>query len=487
MSIKQKAIQGVIWTAIRNWGSQAGSLIIFFVLARLLSPEDFGLVALANVFLAFMQLFLEQGFGQAIIQRQDLESEHLDTAFWVTLAVGVLLALIGVSTAGLIAGSFDQPALAPILRCFSVLFVITALSRVQQAVLERRFEYKAIAARWLVATFAGGAIGIAMAFLGFGVWSLVAQQISYATLGTLTLWICSDWRPGFRISIRHFHDLFGVGMHIMGFNFLSFFNNRINDFLVGYFFTPTILGYYSVAYRVLNVMTQLLVSTSRDVALPTFSRLQEDPERFRRAFYTATQLTSAIAFPTFLGMAVMARELVLLLFGDRWLPSVPLMQVLAFMGMLRSITFFKGSVFIAMGKPAWWFRLSLLNAVTNLLGFAIAYRWGIFAVTLASVIRAYAVFPVGQWAVSKLIQEGLGKYLRVFISPLLSALTMAAAMVAIKQPLSQSLNSLGLLIVCTLFGAVVYVTLIWLLAPKVFQQVLDVGRLVIAKKVKAQG
>ncbi|MGG6295108.1 lipopolysaccharide biosynthesis protein [Leptolyngbya sp. AN02str] len=486
MSIKQKAIQGVVWSAVQNWGSQAGTLIIFFILARLLTPEAFGLVALANVFLAFMQLFLEQGFGQAIIQRKDLEPEHLNTAFWINLSIGCGLSLIGMGVAGTVARSFDQPELVPILRCFSVLFVITALGQVQQSLLERKFEYKAIAARWLVATFAGGVVGIGMALLGFGVWSLVAQQIVYAALGTLTLWLCSEWRPGLKISVRHFRDLFGVGMHIMGFNYLSFLNTKANDFLVGYFFTPAVLGYYSVAYRVLNVMTQMLVRTSRDVALPTFSRLQEDPERFRRAFYTATQLTSAIAFPTFLGMAVLAPELVVVLFGEQWLPAVPLMQVLALMGMLRSITFFKGSVFIAMGKPSWWFWLSALNATLNLLGFAIAFRWGIFAVTLASVIRAYVVFPIGQLAVSKLIQEGLGKYLRVFIAPLGSAIAMATAIYAVKQPLSQYLNPLGLLVVCTLFGAAVYLIMIWLWAPKLFQQAIGIARLVVSRP-KAQG
>ncbi len=481
MSIKQKAVRGVVWSAIQNWGSQAGTLIIFFILARLLTPEAFGLVALANVFLAFMRLFLEQGFGQAIIQRQDLEPEHLNTAFWINLTIGSVVALIGFSVSGLVANAFDQPALTPILQCFSVLFVISALGQVQQSILERKFEYKTIAARWLVATFAGGAAGITMAFLGYGVWSLVAQQIVYEVLGTLTLWLCSDWRPGLSVSVRHFRDLFGVGMHIMGFNYLSFFNTKANDFLVGYFFSPAALGYYSVAYRVLNVMTQLLVKTSRDVALPTFSRLQDDPERFRRAFYTATQLTSAIAMPTFLGMAVLSPELVRVLFGEQWLPSVPLMQVLALMGILRSITFFKGSVFIAMGKPAWWFWLSALNAVLNLTGFAIAYRWGIFAVASAAVIRSYLVFPIGQWAISKLIKEGLGKYLRVFISPLMSALIMAAAILAVKQVLIGVLSPLALVAVCTAFGAVVYLSLIRLVAPQLFDQVIDIARIVMSK------
>ncbi|WOD38145.1 lipopolysaccharide biosynthesis protein [Nodosilinea sp. E11] len=481
MSIKHKAIRGAAWSAIQNWGSQIGSLLIFFILARLLSPEAFGLVALANVFLAFMQLFSEQGFGHAIIQRQNLEPGHLDTAFWINLTIGLFLAVISVSIATPIAGLFGQPALTPILRWFSILFVISALGKVQQSILERQFEYRAIAARWLMATVVGGAVGITMALMGAGVWSLVGQQIVHEAVGTLTLWLCSDWRPRLSASRVHFRDLFGVGMPIMGFHYLNFFSTRANDFLVGYAFTPADLGFYSVANRVLYAMTQLLVQTSRDVALPTFSRLQEDPERFRRAFYLATQVTSAIALPSFLGMAVLAPELVRILFGEQWLPSVPLIQVLALLGILRSITFFKGSVFVAMGKPAWWFWLSVLDVVLNLLAFAVAYRWGIFAVAAASVIRAYLVFPIGQWAVCHLIQDSLGKYLRVFISPLICALAMAGAMLGLKTMLGAALGPLFLIVVSTGFGAAFYVALIRLLAPQLFGQLMDIAQVVVSK------
>ncbi|WP_421655574.1 lipopolysaccharide biosynthesis protein [Leptothermofonsia sp. ETS-13] len=481
MSIKQKAVKGVVWTTIQNWGSQAGSLIVFFILARLLQPQDFGLVALADVFLVFMQLLLEQGFAQAIIQRQELEPEHLDTAFWISLAIGMSLTLIGFASAGWVAEFLKQPLLAPILQCLSPVFVISAFSRVQQAILERQFAFKAIALRWLVGTIAGGAVGITLAFLGFGVWSLVIQRLVHEAIGTLMLWSASNWRPGFKVSMPHFRQLFGFGINIMGFNVLNFFNTRINDFLIGYFLGLIALGYYSVAYRVLTVMTQLLVRTSRDVALPTFSRLQTEPERFRRAFYTATQLTSTVAFPTFLGMATLAPELVLLLFGKQWQPSIPLMQILALMGMLRAVTFFKGSVFIAMGKPAWWFWLSVLNVVLNLIGFAIAIPFGIQAVAFAYVLRGYLAFPVGQWAVSRLIQDPLLLYLRQFITPLVSALVMATAILGAKQLLTVWLNPFGLLATCTFLGAMIHGLTIRLLAPQLFQQVLDLARLAVSR------
>lgn len=479
MNIKHQAIKGVVWSAIQNWGSQFGSLLIFFILARLLSPEAFGLVALANVFLVFMRLFLDQGFGQAIIQRQDLEPEHLDTAFWINLAIGLLLTLLGVAIAQPVALLFEEQALAPILRCFSLLFVVAALGQLQQSILERRFEYKAIAARWLLATVVGGGVGIFMALMGMGAWSLVGQQIVYEVIGTLTLWVCSDWRPTLRVSMRHFQELFGVGIHIMGFNYLSFFGTRFNDLLVGYVFSPVELGYYIVAYRVLNAMTQILIQTSQDVALPTFSRLQEDPERFRRAFYSATQLTSTLAMPTFLGMAVLSPELVTVLFGEQWLPAVPLMQVLAVLGILRSITFFQGSAFIAMGKPTWWLRLTILGVSLNFVAFAISYQWGIFAVTLATVIRAYLVFPLGQWAICQLTQDSLRRNLHIFVVPTVSSLIMASAIFALRLRVASILSPWSVLLLGSILGGVIYVLLIRVLSPKLFNKIFEIAQIMV--------
>lgn len=174
MSIREKAVKGIVWSIIQNWGSQAGSLIVFFLLARLLEPKVFGLVALASIFLAFMQIFLNQGFSQVVIQRQELEPKHLDTAFWTNLTIGISLTVLGFTTSELVANFFRQPQLTIILKWFSLLFLITSLSSVQQALLERHFAFKAIAVRLLAGTFIGGTVGVIMATSGLGIWSLVS-------------------------------------------------------------------------------------------------------------------------------------------------------------------------------------------------------------------------------------------------------------------------------------------------------------------------
>jgi O-antigen/teichoic acid export membrane protein len=478
MSIKVKAVRGIVWSAIQSWGTQAASLLVFFLLARLLSPEAFGLVALASVFLAFMQVFLNQGFTQVLIQREALEPEHIDTAFWTNLTIGIVLTLISLATADVVADWFQQAQLAPMLRGFSVLFVITALGNVQQALLERKLAFRAIAVRWLLGTVVGGCVGVGMALNGFGVWSLVSQQLVQELVGTLVLWKSSPWRPGFKVSVKHFHHLFSFGISLVGFNLLNFLNTRADDFLIGYFLGPVALGYYSIAYRILGVMTQLLITTGNQVALPTFSRLQENPEKFRNAFYTATELTALISFPIFLGVAALAPELVLLLFGEQWLPSIPVLQVLSFAGIFRSINFFKSSVFVALGKPHWSLWFGLLNAGLNVIGFTIAVRWGIVAVASAYVIRGYCVFPINQWAIGKLIQIPILNYLKRFVAPVSGSAIAVIIILLIKQGFSSTLNSQLLLMVCVFSGCFVYGFIIRLLSPNLFQKLLELARLV---------
>lgn len=474
MSIEKKAAKGVLWSIVEGWGGQAISLIIFFLLARLLSPEAFGLLAMANVFWAFMNVFLDQGFAQALIQCHRLEPEHLDTAFWTNLVIGIVLASVSIASADLVANGFDQPQLTPILRCFSTLFIITSLSNVQKAILEREFAFKAIASRSLLGLLTSGIVGITMALSGYGVWSLVGQRLTNEVVGSLVLWYASDWRPRLNFSWPHFHQLFNFGISLLALNFIGFFNKRGNDLLIGYYLGPVPLGYYTIARRVLDTLLQLLVRTTSQVALPTFSRLQDDLAQFRNVFYTATQLTSLVAFPVFLGVAVLASEIISLLSGPKWQASVPIIQILTFSGIVQSVSFFKGHILMAMGKPSWRLWQSLLSITLNILGFVIAFKWGIAAVAIAYVIRRYIVFPIGQWAIHLLIHFSWRTYLQQFIAPTLSATVMAGAMLIVRESMFSWFNSdIATILVCAILGSITYLAFIKLLSPQLFKMLLE--------------
>lgn len=470
MGLRQQAIRGAMWSAIEKWGAQLVSTAIFLLLARLLGAEAFGLVALANVFMYFMQIFLDQGFAQAIIQKEKLEPEHLDTAFWTSVLMGALFLLIILTGAGPVATFYNEPALAPIIRWMSISFLFAGLSSVQAAILQRNMQFKIFAARSLVATAVCGIAGIGAALIGLGVWSLVIKEIVFGSTGALMLWSTSDWRPGLRFSPTHFRELFSFGINIIGFNFLDFLNRRSDDLLIGYFLGTVALGYYNVAYRLLLIMIKLLTNVTTQVALPTFSRLQTEPERMKNAFYRVTRYTSFVSFPAFLGMAVLAPELIQTLFGAEWLPSVPVMQILALIGILQSVQYFSGTVLLAMNKPLWRLRVIFMITVCNIIGFFIAVRWGITAVAASYVICVYLFSPVFLVLIKKLINIDFKKYFCQYTTPFLSSLLMVTFILGSKQLLYGLNNSYITLTLYVAIGLLTYLLGVMILSPRLFNR-----------------
>lgn len=482
MSLREKAAKGVLWSLIQKWGRSAISIAIFIILSRLLTPEAFGLVAMATAFTVFVDLFLDQGFSIALVQRAKLDREHLDTAFWISILTGALLMAGTIAASETIAAFFDEPRLAPVLRWLSLGFVISALRSTQVSILQRRLAFKSLAARSLVATTVGGAVGIGMAVTGFGVWSLVAQDLASGLAGIVVLWQASEWRPGFHVSMKHYRELFSFGVSVVGNNALNILVRRSDDFLIGYFLGPTLLGYYTVGYQLLLVVIRLVTEVVNSVAFPTFSRIQHQPERMRRAFYNVTQYTSLLAFPVFIGAAVLAPEVVPLVFGEKWTPSIRVMQVLSLIGILQSVLFFNGSVIRASGKPSWQFVIMLINAICSVIGFLLAVRWGIVAVAASLVIVGYLLSPLSYIAVRRLIHIDFGTYLWQFAPSLLASLTMVAAIMALKYLFrGQSLHGYLELAVYVSFGALIYGLVIGLTARPLLRQVLELVSLVFPR------
>ena len=482
MSLRQKAAKGIFWSVVQKWGRAGISILTFIVLSRLLTPDAFGLVSLATVFTVFIELFLDQGFGAAIVQRSELEPEHLDTAFWINIGTGVLMTAGLIAASGFVAAIFDEPRLAPVLRWLSIIFILSSLSSTQISILQRKLAFKSLAARSLVATAVGGVVGMTMAFAGFGVWSLVGQDLVSALAGVIILWGASDWRPGFNVSLKHYKELFNFGVSIVGNHALTILIRRSDDLLIGYFLGPTLLGFYTIGYQLLLVIIRLVTEVTNSVAFPAFSRIQEQPERMRRAFYNVTQYTSLFAFPVFIGLAVLAPELVPAVFGEKWTPSIPVMQVLSLIGILQSVLFFNGSVIKAAGKPSWQLGIMLLNAVCSVIGFLLVVQNGIVAVAASFVIVGYLLAPVSYIAVRKLIQVDFRTYLWQFMPSLFASLAMVAVVTGLRYMFGgQSLNIYLELAIYLLAGVLTYGLVIVLTARQLYQEILDLVSLVVPK------
>jgi len=472
-ALREHAVQGVKWSTLQILGSRVVALVVFVTLARILEPTAFGLVSLGVVYVALMQIFIDQGFSQAIIQRPVLEPGHLDSAFWSSLVLGGLLTVVGVVAAGPIATLLGQPDLAPILRWLSVSLIISALSSTPEAILRRELIFRSLALRRLVAATAGGSVALAAAFLGYGVWSLVAQLIVQAGVGAVILWIAVPWRPGFDVSVRYFRDLFSFGSSIVVMNFLNFLNRQSDDLLIGVVLGPRALGYYSVGYRILLLLTDVMTRTIESVAFPLFSKIQGDLVRLRRGYLMATQISATIATPVFLGVAALAPELINVAFGPKWDEAVPVMQVLSLIGILHASLFFNSTVLIATGQPRKALLLTGISAISNVVAFAIAVQWGIVAVAAAYVIRGYLLSPLPVLMVQRVIDFRIREYVSRFATPLACSLLMLAAMLLLREALRPRVSDIVLIVPVALTGAVVYALAMRYTAERFTREIVD--------------
>lgn len=465
MSLRDKAIWGLFWSSVEKWGSKVFTFGVFLVLARLLDPAAFGLLALAMVYIDLAQVFVDQGFGRALMQRAELEEDHKHTAFWTSLGISLLLTTISMALAGPIAGLFDHAELAPIIRALSLTFVLGGLRSVQLALFRRELSFKLISIRSLIARAIAAGVGVTMAFMGYGVWALVGQELTAQVVDVVVLWLASSYRPRMRVSRRHFRDLFGFGVHIMGTDLLDFVNRRSDDFLIGLFLGPKALGYYVIAYRVLLVLTQLLASVSANVSLSVFSQLQKEPERLWRAFTTSIRYSALIAFPAFIGVSAAAPEIVPVVFGSTWEPSIAPMRALAPVGALHAILYFVATMILALGRPGLRFMLVALGATLNIGAFFVAARHGIFYVALAYLISSYLLAPLQLSALKRLLPfrwRDLGAQLSV---PFIGSAVMAATIVLGVHPLLLGFGGIVRLVGDLVVGVVVYAAVVLTLDP----------------------
>ena len=471
MNLGALAVKGIFWSVLQKWGGLFFHSASLLLLTHLLEPKAFGLVALANVIIAFIRVFIEQGFAQAIVQAKTVASIDLNTAFWSSLAMSLILSSAVFISDGYIASAFQEPTLAPVLRSLSPVFVLIALNSVQTALLQRQLKFKALAIRSLIALSTAGTIAIVMALCGLGVWSLVAQELIRALVAVVVLWKVGKWRPNFEFSVVALRKLASFGVSIMGINLLNVVNRRSDDLLVGYFLGSVALGYYNVAYQLLLLLTQLINAPINQVAFSAFSRLQGKPHQLRRALYKAARMVSLVSIPAFFFAATLAPQIVPLVFGDKWEQSILTMQILALIGPIHALGGLNANLMIALGKPSWRLGFNCLNAAANFPAFLLAVHWGIWAVAIAYVLRGYLIFPLPILAIKKLVKLNYVDYIKNVFPLAASGLLSVLLMLGIEAAVSEWVSGWVLLSACLISGCLLYLMCVMKTLPETLSQI----------------
>ncbi len=367
-------LNAVKWAYTANWGDRAFSALFTFVLAALLGPRDFGVVSLGMVYIAFIQMLLNQGLLAAMIQRKDLDREHLNTVFCTNVMLSVILAGLSILFSRWWAAINHLPELIAIISTLSLCIPIEGLAIVQIALLQRKMDFRTLSLRANASVLLGGAVGVTMAYSGYGVWSLVGQQIAKDLCSLAFLWQQGDWRPRIRFSWPHLQDLMGFSTS----NFVSqlaiFLDAQGGAILMGALFGPVAVGLYRLAERLVSSVTSVTTSSIQAVSLPEFSRLQDNPAELRKSIISCIRLAATVTLPAMAGLFVVS-DTTMAIIGAKWMVASSVLKILSLLGMLLLFTMFTGPLLQALGRPH---HLAILEWTRTLVGSGLLIGAGIW-------------------------------------------------------------------------------------------------------------
>ena len=454
MSMKRAALLAILWSMGESLGFKIVSAAVVLLLAHIVAPDAFGLVALAQVYLAAVQIVCDQGFATALIQRAALDAEHKDSAFWANLAIGILLMVLTLFLADPLAQLFGEPKFAMVLRWYSLVPLLSSLTIVQSALAYRELRYKALALRQPAGALAGGLVGIGLAFAGKGIFALIAQSLVGQTIAALVLWGVVDWRPRFAFSRRHFIELFGFGINALATDAMLVISSSADRLLLGYFFGAADVGYYSVAQRLMSLAADLVGGTAQGVVLPLFSRIRHDKARIARGLQLAQGILTMTVIPAAIGLAVIAPSLLPLALGQRWNPSILPVQILALGFLALGLSFFFGYIMTAVGHPQIRLCVTAARSLTLCALILVGTRYGVPGIALAVTATHIIFYGVELAVMRRLVPFSVPTYLCELFKPALAAAAMAAAVVHLDSFVN--IAPVFLLVLKVLLGIAVY-------------------------------
>jgi teichuronic acid exporter len=421
-ALRSTVFRSVGWVAVGKWGNRMLGLLVFAMLGRLLSPSQFGLAALATVFITLFTLLSEQGFSSALVQKTTLTQEDCDTAFWISMATATCLMILTIMLAPLAGQVFHQPGLTGVLQALSPALILSALACTQEALLERDFAFRALSLRILAGSVVGGVAGVAVAALGGGVWSLVVQTLVTSAVQVVVLWTITPWRPGFAVRRSSIRALRVVGLSVMGIEMFAFLNLQSDRLLIGAYLGPAALGYYFIGIRLIAIMVEVQTQVIEQVSLTTLSKLRDTPKRLLNAFYRLTGFSASVSILTFSLLALLAPQIVPLLFGSQWHQSVIIMQVLCLMGALNSVITFDRNALVAVNASKSALFITATQSIVCVVVVLATVHWGALAVAIGVTARQYLVWPLRLRALHRYIGVQIPTYLLRWLGPMASGI-----------------------------------------------------------------
>lgn len=458
----------VRWIAVAQAARFASQMLSLVVLARLLPADAYGLMAMAMTVTNFAFLFRDLGTMAAIIQRPRVPALLKHSLYWLNLGLALLLALLLAALAWPLAHAYRDPRLAAVLMALALVFPLSALASVQQALLERESRFRLLARIETLSALGGVAVALAAASHGAGVWSLVWQMLAATGLASLQLLWASPWRPRWRYSWRALRLMLDFSGHFAAFQFLHYLQRNADSMLIGRLLGPALLGVYAMAFKIVLSPLQHISWVASRALVPAMSRCQHQPERLAELYQRASGMTALLTAPLMAGLYALREPFVLLVLGPAWSALVALVPWLAALGLIQAQAAIPGAVLLAQGQARCMLRLGLLSALLQLAGFVLALRWGLPGMVAAYCVTSLlSLLPLSWYALAGLPLRALA-LLAEITRPVAAALVMLVAVAALyARLLGGGAGMAAAFWTCVAAGALVYAAI--LLAMRVPQ------------------
>lgn len=466
-NLKQKMIGALAWSTIDRFGQQAVQLVIGMILARLLSPDDYGLLGMVMIFAALSFVLVESGFGQALIRKTDATETDYNTIFYFNIGVSILLYILLFFLAPHIAIFFNQPQLVSISRVIFIAILFNAFYLVPFSKLGKAMDFKSLAKINLLSTVGSGLIGIIMAFLDYGVWSLVVQQVMYHFLRMISFHLFVKWRPSALFSFSVIRNFWKFSIHLLGTSVLNVIFNYLFVIILGKFYHRSEVGYYTQGNKLSETFNFTFVSILVGSTYSIFSQIQNDDERFRRIFREIAQKTAIVTFPIMLGLIAAATPLVDVAWSDKFLPSVPYFQLLCLASLFSPLYTLNISALNSRGESKVTFRLEIIKKILILISLGITFSFGIF-----TMLWGYAIASIISYLISIVyLKKSLNHYIKHQIQDFSQSLGIGLLIAAVLHFINFiPLPNIFLLCIQILSAASIYLIIIRYLYVDLFRK-----------------
>lgn len=457
-SLKNKTVKGIIWSSVERFSVQGVQFLVMLVIARILSPKDFGLVGMLAIFIAVAQSLIDSGFSQALIRKQDRTEIDNSTVFYFNIVVSGLLYALFYAIAPSVANFYEEPLLCRLMRVLCLVIIINSFAVVQRAIYTASINFRTQAKASFVAALVSGCIGVWMAMSGYGVWTLVWQQLLNAGISTLLLWVWASWYPRLQYSWQSFRELFAFGSKLMASGLLDTIYNNMYMLVIGKIFSAVSLGYYAQADRFTKFPSSNITSILQRVTYPVLCTLQDDDEKLRKDYRQLLRLSAFIVFPLMCGLAGVAYPLIDLILGEKWQFAATLTIPLCFSMMWYPIHAINLNLLQVKGRSDLFLRLEVIKKVIGVTVLIVSIPFGLLFMCYSGIVTSIVCLVINTYYTGRLINVGFLMQMKDLSSAIALSLLMFALVFSTVSLINGILLQLliGLLLGVILFFGVSY-------------------------------